>query len=379
MQWGKIVAVLSILIFCSVGQAQYTFSLTDNDGTADAVELAAGDSFTVEVHLEAGGPLVGFTYMLSISEQGSGLLTINEAPIPEGIVFEDPITLSEDFVGMVLDPSTDRDLGLLNDEVDVNEPADSYHVRTVTLTTDASLAAGDYTLAATGTVITIYDPGSLFIEEEADAIPYTITVTAEEGDGGGTGEENPPPPPTNSAPDPDFSFDPEGGEVPITIAFDASATTDPDGDELVYSWDFGDGLVGEGQTVEHTYSEAGDYQVTLTVDDGIDGIEVATASVVVTGPAAEDDETNTGEDGTNVGDETTDNQDDDTTGDDETTDGGDETNTIGDDTNAGEGDEDETDNQVPTPPDCGAGVATPMAICGLCGLISVGRRRRQVS
>jgi len=51
------------------------------------------------------------------------------------------------------------------------------------------------------------------------------------------------------------------------VTFDASSSSDPDGDPLRFSWDFGDGAVGQGKLVQHTYSKAGEYVVILTVSD----------------------------------------------------------------------------------------------------------------
>ena len=49
--------------------------------------------------------------------------------------------------------------------------------------------------------------------------------------------------------------------------FDASLSTDPDGDRLTYSWDFGDNQKGDGVKVDHVYTKPGIYKVVLTVDD----------------------------------------------------------------------------------------------------------------
>ncbi|UWG52051.1 Subtilisin-like serine protease [Halalkaliarchaeum sp. AArc-CO] len=53
------------------------------------------------------------------------------------------------------------------------------------------------------------------------------------------------------------------------VAFDASASFDPDGEIDEYEWDFGDGIVetSDEPTIEHTYDEGGLMTVTLTVTD----------------------------------------------------------------------------------------------------------------
>ena len=56
--------------------------------------------------------------------------------------------------------------------------------------------------------------------------------------------------------------------VSIPLTLDGSGSSDPDGDPLTYTWDFGDGNAGSGETTVHTYVAEGDYFVTLTVSDG---------------------------------------------------------------------------------------------------------------
>jgi len=59
------------------------------------------------------------------------------------------------------------------------------------------------------------------------------------------------------------------GVAGFLVTFDGGGSFDPDGDPIDWSWDFGDGSDPEsGETVEHVFSSAGTFTVTLTVCDG---------------------------------------------------------------------------------------------------------------
>ncbi|HEX2202511.1 MAG TPA: DNA/RNA non-specific endonuclease [Longimicrobium sp.] len=66
-----------------------------------------------------------------------------------------------------------------------------------------------------------------------------------------------------------------------TVTLDGSASSDPDGDALVYAWDFGDGTTGEGVRPTHVYADNGSYVVKLTVTDPYGAESEATTSVTV--------------------------------------------------------------------------------------------------
>ena len=53
----------------------------------------------------------------------------------------------------------------------------------------------------------------------------------------------------------------------FSVAFDASRSTDPDGEPLSYLWEFGDGKSASGRAVVHTYDGPGSYRTTLRVSD----------------------------------------------------------------------------------------------------------------
>jgi PKD repeat protein len=62
---------------------------------------------------------------------------------------------------------------------------------------------------------------------------------------------------------------PATAQVGESITFDASSSSDIEGSIVDYAWVFDDGTTGSGITVTHIYTQAGSYQLTLTVtDDG---------------------------------------------------------------------------------------------------------------
>jgi len=57
------------------------------------------------------------------------------------------------------------------------------------------------------------------------------------------------------------------GPYPLTLTFDASASADPNGDPLSFTWDFGDGASASQPTIAHTFGK-GQFTVELVVSDG---------------------------------------------------------------------------------------------------------------
>ncbi len=71
----------------------------------------------------------------------------------------------------------------------------------------------------------------------------------------------------NQPPVANFTYFPENPTPNQNVTFNASSSYDPDGTITSYQWDFGDGSTASGMTVQHSYSSAGTYTVTLTVTD----------------------------------------------------------------------------------------------------------------
>jgi len=91
----------------------------------------------------------------------------------------------------------------------------------------------------------------------------------------------PKPPKANAGPDRVVNE----GEI---ITFDGSASFNPDGDPLSYTWDFGDGSDTTGRVVTKKYADNGTFTVTLIVADWVDtipqergGVDADTALVTV--------------------------------------------------------------------------------------------------
>ena len=71
----------------------------------------------------------------------------------------------------------------------------------------------------------------------------------------------------NERPTAAFTVDVSEGSAPLEVHFNASSSTDPDGQLVSYDWEFGDGSTGSGRMVTHTYQDPGAYTPTLTVTD----------------------------------------------------------------------------------------------------------------
>ena len=92
-------------------------------------------------------------------------------------------------------------------------------------------------------------------------------------------------PPINIAPVADPGG-PYAGQPGQPLTFDGSRSADPNGDRLNYSWSFGDSATGSDVNPTHTYTAAGNYTVTLTVDDGQLGSEPVTTTAEIAIPPA---------------------------------------------------------------------------------------------
>lgn len=144
-----------------------------------------------------------------------------------------------------------------------------------TATVDYGEGAGPQPLAVSGKSFSLshtYNNGG----------SYTVTVRVDDGDGGAdvaTATVD-----VNAPPAADFAYTGDLTEG-ATLAFDASSSSDPDGDPLSYTWDFGDGTTGSGVTASHVYADDGTYTARVTVTDAHGLTDVAERTLVVANTA----------------------------------------------------------------------------------------------
>ena len=164
----------------------------------------------------------------------------------------------------------------------------------------------DYDIIAIGEIIRAgYEYTGGMVRETATASNISPNVPApqvpivnqeetsiDDGDGEDTPPEPPPvppipPPEPEPPPDPEpaigptavMTTTPSTGVPPLTVKFDGSGSTTPNGSIDSYSWDFGDGNTDTGATVTHVYTTAGTYTATLVVSDS-SGLTDATTETI---------------------------------------------------------------------------------------------------
>ncbi|GAA5227763.1 LamG domain-containing protein [Paeniglutamicibacter antarcticus] len=102
----------------------------------------------------------------------------------------------------------------------------------------------------------------------------TLTVTDDHGD---TGEAQAQVTVANAAPQAAMQISTDG----LNVSVDGSDSSDPEGEDLEYAWEFGDGTTANGVTANHVYAGAGEYTISLVVTDAHGAEHTATGKVTV--------------------------------------------------------------------------------------------------
>jgi len=144
---------------------------------------------------------------------------------------------------------------------------------------------GDAAQGSSSRLYTFQKPGTFKVSVEAAVegarAGDTVTITVSE----------PPsaPTPGNQAPAVSLEASKTAGKGPLEVSFSATAS-DPNGDTLTYSWNFGDGtVVAAGGAAEqtHTFAESGSYVTAVTVTDEKGGNAQAELRIAVADPDPE--------------------------------------------------------------------------------------------
>ncbi len=94
--------------------------------------------------------------------------------------------------------------------------------------------------------------------------------------------------PANKPPVAQAAGTPLSGTAPLAVAFSSAGSSDPDGDTLSYSWEFGDGTPNStAANPSHTYTTPGTYTAKLTVSDGKGNSDSKTVAVEVRSAGAQ--------------------------------------------------------------------------------------------
>jgi PKD repeat protein len=135
-----------------------------------------------------------------------------------------------------------------------------------------------------GTSSTEENPQHRYNIDEAAVLTVQLTVTDNDGNTADITKEITVGNIDNQPPVPDFAFSPQDPKNGDTVYFNAAASTDSDGTIVSYSWDFGDGTVGSGETVEHIYyvDTETTFTVVLTVTDNDGSTAAVSKEITVT-------------------------------------------------------------------------------------------------
>eukprot|EP00536_Pseudo-nitzschia_multiseries_P014847 jgi/Psemu1/327687/estExt_fgenesh1_pg.C_7760001 len=88
----------------------------------------------------------------------------------------------------------------------------------------------------------------------------------------------------NEPPSVNFDFEEKFYDVGDKVQFNGSDSNDPEGDELVFKWYFGDGNKSGEENPTHVYDEPGSYKVTLIVGDSLNQLQQKSKTIQVGTP-----------------------------------------------------------------------------------------------
>lgn len=235
-----------------VGVVTYSWDFGDGGSSTEADPVytytTAGTYDAVLTVTDGGGLTDTATVSIEVSDP------TNESPV--AVASANP-TEGEAPLPVIFDGSASTDdVGIVSYFWDFKDGTTSNEISPV----KAFDTAGTYDVE-----LTVEDAGGL-----TDTDTITITVTS-----------------GNQGPTAVITADPTSGDVPLTVQFTGSGSTDDVG-IVSFDWDFGDGGTSEEADPEYTFTTVGSFEVTLTVTDGEGASDTDTITIVVNDPVIND-------------------------------------------------------------------------------------------
>lgn len=232
-------------IFATADTYDVTLTVTDDEGNSDSITLTITVVSAVSAPAEIIPPIAEFAFLPTIPDAGA-IILFNA-------------TLSSDPDGQIASFAWDFD----EDGV-----------------TDSSSAIVDYRFDNDG----VYDVSLTVTDDSGATDTLTLPVTV------GSGTAPLPAPSTLIPPIADFDYSPASPQSGSLVTFNATLSTDSDGQIISYAWDFnGDGNPDSTAAIaEYTFALTGSADVSLTVTDDTGSTDTLTRAIlVVTAPEPE--------------------------------------------------------------------------------------------
>jgi len=167
------------------------------------------------------------------------------------------------------------------------EPIVSFTWLPMELTVLADVEFNDTSVDLDGSVVSWFwdfgDGGTSFQEDPShrydDKGNFTVTLVVTDDDGA-SGSVSLEVSLVNVAPSAGFTFDPDEGTVGVDVRF-MDRSSDPEGKELEYLWDFGDGVTSTAMNPLHAFDSSGTKSISLTVTDDEEASDTLTREIMV--------------------------------------------------------------------------------------------------
>jgi PKD repeat protein len=253
---------------------------TDEDGTIVSFQWNFGDGTTAdgETVTHQYGSSGSYTVILEVTDDDGN--TGNTSQTVTIGANENPVA---SFIFSPTSPAVDQDVHF--DASDSNDP-------------DGTIVAyeWDFGDGTTGTGLTV-------IHRYSTQGSYTVYLRVTDNSGNTANTTKPLTVSDNQSPTASFVHSPQNPVINEAVHFNASGSTDPDGNIETYYWDFGDGESFSGTTnqVDHTFSDATTYVVVLVVTDNsgnsgsvsepitiLDGTPIASFTISPSNPEVDD-------------------------------------------------------------------------------------------